>query len=715
MEKNKNQPRDAADLRQKAEAAFIEQAAQSSEDLASLSPEETRRMLHELRVHQIELKMQNEELRIAQEELTASRARYVDLYNFTPVGYVTLSEQGLILEANLTAATLLGESRNNLVNRPLSGFILKEDQEIYFLYRKQFFESDERQECELRMVEKDGTTFWAHITANAAEYDSVPVCHIVINNITERKRSEIVLRDSEARLRLALKAAIAGIWEWDIHTNENIWSDELYQLYDLDPKITEASYESWLQSVFPEDRKVIQIAVHDAAGSERELNIEWRVNTTDGSLRWLMSRGQPLRDAEGKVLKYHGIVIDITERKQSRAEQDKLQAQLNQTQKMESIGTLAGGIAHDFNNILFPIIGYTEMLMEDLSEGNSSIRNDLNQVYTGALRARDLVQQILAFARQEENELKLMKMQPIIKEAMKLIRSTIPTSISIRQNLQSDCRPVTADPTQIHQIVMNLATNAYHAMEENGGELTVNLKEIQLGQDDLINPDMSPGLYACLTICDTGLGMVKDVMNRIFDPFFTTKEKGKGTGMGLSVVHSIVKHMNGEIRVYSEPGKGTEFQVYLPVVGNASEKPAAKADEPMQGGGESILLVDDEQAIIAIEKRILERLGYQVTTRPGSLEALEAFRADPDTFDLVITDMSMPNLSGDQLANQLIRIRPDIPILLCTGYSENMTDEKIKSLGIKGFLMKPIAIKEFAQKIRDVLDHRAVKQNRHTL
>jgi len=535
------------------------------------------------------------------------------------------------------------------------------------------------------------------------EYDGEPVCRIVMIDITGRKQSEETLRHSEARLRLALKAAIAGIWEWDIHTNENIWSDELYQLYDLDPKITEASYESWLQSVFPEDRKAIQIAVHDAAGSERELNIEWRVNTTDGSLRWLMSRGQPLRDADGKVLKYHGIVIDITERKQSRAERDKLQAQLNQAQKMESIGTLAGGIAHDFNNILYPIVGHTEMLMEDFPDAGST-RDSLNAIYTGSLRAKDLVQQILAFARQEKTELKLMKMQPIIKEAMKLIRSTIPATISIRQDLKPDCGPVSADPTQIHQIVMNLATNAYHAMEENGGELKVNLKEIELGEDDLIDPDMSPGLYACLTIGDTGVGMSKDVMNRIFDPFFTTKEKGKGTGMGLSVVHGIVKRMSGEIQVYSEPGKGTEFQVYLPVVGNVSEKQEPEADEPLPGGSERLLLVDDETVIIAMEKQALERLGYQVTSRISSIEALEAFRANPEKFDLVITDMSMPNMSGDKLASELIKIRPDIPILLCTGFSETMTDEKIKSLGLRGILMKPMMMKDLARKIREVLN-----------
>lgn len=429
---------------------------------------------------------------------------------------------------------------------------------------------------------------------------------------------------------------------------------------------------------------------------------ESQILKKDGTAIWVFLNASTVRDDKGAILYFEGFMEDITEHKHDQKEKEKLQAQLTQAQKMESIGTLAGGIAHDFNNILFPILGYTEMLLDDLPE-DALFRESLNVIYTGALRARDLVQQILAFSRQGNNELRLMKMQFIIKEALKLIRSTIPTTISITQNLQADCRPVKADPTQIHQIVMNLTTNAYHAMEENGGELNVTLKEIEVGDYDLINPDMIPGLYACLIVADTGMGINKEVMNRIFDPFFTTKKNGKGTGMGLSVVHGIVKGMNGKIQVYSKPGKGCEFHVYLPVVGSVLENQASSINKPLPGGGERIFLVDDEEAIIAMEQQILERLGYHVTSRICSMEALEAFRAGPDKFDLIITDMSMPKMSGDKLALEIIKIRPDIPILLCTGFSESLTDEKIKSLGIKGLLMKPIVIRDLAQKIREVL------------
>ncbi|MBU8848355.1 MAG: response regulator [Desulfobacterales bacterium] len=380
----------------------------------------------------------------------------------------------------------------------------------------------------------------------------------------------------------------------------------------------------------------------------------------------------------------------------------KIEAQLQQSQKMESIGTLAGGIAHDFNNILFPIMGRTEMLLQDIPE-DSPFHASLNEIFTSALRASDLVKQILTFSRQDTNELSLMKIQPVIKEALKLIRSTIPTTIEIKQYIRNDCGAIKADPTQIHQVVMNLTTNAYHAMEKAGGELKVTLKEIQLGDDDVITPDIMPGVYACLTIADTGTGMDKNILEKIFDPFFTTKKQGKGTGMGLSVVHGIVNSMGGAIQAYSEPGKGTEFKVYFPVEKSSFEKHSTQTKEPVRGGTERILLVDDEEAIIAMEKQILEHLGYQVTSRTSSIEALEAFRANPDKFDLVITDMAMPNMSGDKLAAGLIEIRSDIPILLCTGFSGTISEEKAASLGMKGFILKPIVMKDLANKIREVL------------
>jgi len=296
-----------------------------------------------------------------------------------------------------------------------------------------------------------------------------------------------------------------------------------------------------------------------------------------------------------------------------------------------------------------------------------------------------------------------MKMQPIIKEALKLIRSTIPTTINVNQYIQSDCGVIKADPTQIHQIVMNIATNAYHAMEDTGGELTIKLKEIEIGRSQLINSEMIPGLFACITIADKGIGMNKDLKNKIFDPFFTTKEKGKGTGMGLSVVHGIVTSMHGGIQIFSEPGEGTEFRIYFPIEkGNTGQK--EKINQPLQGGTEHILLVDDEEGIINMESKMLERMGYQVTPYSSSVEALEAFRRNYDNFDVVISDLAMPNMAGEKLASEMLKIRPNIPIILNTGFSDKLNPEIAKMIGIKGILMKPIVKSELAQTLRKVLD-----------
>ena len=551
-------------------------------------------------------------------------------------------------------------------------------------------------ECEARMRHKNGEWVWVLDRGKVAvsTEDGKPL-HMMgtHQDITERKQAENKLRVAHEKMLTILDSIESTVYVADMDTYEILFMNK--------KMITDFSGDKTGEICFSAFRKKLEPCefctndqLLDKNGNPAGVCTWHDQNPITG--KFYINHDRAIEWVDSRMVRLQ-IATDITDLK-------KMETQLTQAQKMESIGTLAGGIAHDFNNILFPIVGHTEMLMDDLSEENSSIRESLNQIYTGALRARDLVKQILAFAREEKDELKLMKMQPIVKEAMKLIRSSIPTTISITQHLNPDCGPVTADPTQIHQIVMNLVTNAYHAMEENGGELKVNLKEIELGRGDLIDPDMSPGLYACLTIADTGAGMDKEVMNRIFDPFFTTKEKGKGTGMGLAVVHGIVKRMSGEIQVYSEPGKGTQFHIYLPLAESVKKQQVTKVEAPIQGGTEHILLVDDEEAILKMEKQALERLGYQVTSLTSSLEALEAFRAAPGKFDMVITDMAMPNMSGDKLSIELTKIRPDIPVLLCTGFSETMTEERIKSLGIRGLLLKPIIIRDLAKKMREVLD-----------
>jgi CheY-like chemotaxis protein len=343
------------------------------------------------------------------------------------------------------------------------------------------------------------------------------------------------------------------------------------------------------------------------------------------------------------------------------------------------------------------------MLLLDTPD-DSPQHHSLSKILAGAKRAGELVKQILTFSRQREHELKPLKVEIVVKEALKLIRSSLPTTIEILHNINKDYGLVMADPTQIHQITMNLCTNAFHAMEETGGKLTITLKEVELETEDLKDPAMIPGPHVRLTVADTGPGMEQSIIDRIFDPYFTTKEEGKGTGLGLAVVHGIVKSHGGQISVYSEPGKGTEFQVCLPVIKKKEETSKVETDAPIQKGDERILLVDDQDMIVQIEKQMLERLGYYVTARASSTDALETFQMQPDKFDLVITDLTMPNMTGDKLAQKLMAIRPDIPVILCTGFSEKMSKEKVKSLRIKGFLMKPVVMKDLSGMIRKVLD-----------
>lgn len=406
-----------------------------------------------------------------------------------------------------------------------------------------------------------------------------------------------------------------------------------------------------------------------------------------------------VKKLEQKML---AVEKEITERERAEEERKKLETQLHQAHKMEAIGTLAGGIAHDFNNVLYSIIGYTELTMDDVPEGSLAQKN-LKEVLKGAMRAKDMVRQILAFSRKDDIQKKPVKIQPVVKEALKLLRSSIPATIEIRQSIDEDCGPVLAASTQIHQVVMNLATNAYQAMREKGGLLELTLMEEEIGSDDS-GPDLYPGTYLKLSVSDTGHGMNSVVMKKIFDPYFSTKGPGEGTGMGLAVVHGIVKSHGGDITVFSKLGEGTTFHVYLPLIKTRLVEPKTVPPGPAPTGTEHILFVDDEEPIVRMMQQILERLGYHVTSRTSSVEALEAFKAKPDEYDLVITDMTMPNMTGIELASGLKEIRSDIPIIMCTGFSETIDEDKAKNMGILAYIMKPFLIDEIAKTIRKVFD-----------
>ncbi len=403
----------------------------------------------------------------------------------------------------------------------------------------------------------------------------------------------------------------------------------------------------------------------------------------------------PIFDENGKIINFVAVKRDVTE-------QLNMQTRLRQAEKMEAIGTLAGGIAHDFNNIIAAIIGYAELSIDDAE--SDRLKRNLEQILKASRRAKDLVQQILAFSRRSDEKRRPLQINPIIKEAMKLMRATIPATIEIRTNISSKDSYILGDPTQIHQLMMNLCTNAAHAMREKGGLLEVNVRDVEMDKDSVQQyQELKPGPYVKIMVRDTGTGIDPQIIDRIFEPYFTTKGVGDGAGMGLALVHSIVKSYRGEIVVYSEKGKGTTFNIFLPRI-QAPVKQEREKKKDLPRGTEKILFVDDEKNIVNVGSQILRRLGYQVAVATSAQSALEIFEKNPDEFDLIITDQTMPRMNGDELARKILAIKPEIPIILCTGYSEVVSKEKAKQMGIAEFLMKPLFSGDLAGVVRRVLD-----------
>ncbi|MBF0526283.1 MAG: PAS domain S-box protein [Deltaproteobacteria bacterium] len=893
-----------------------------------------------------------------------------------------INSEGIFLDANKTLADRMHLPISEIVGRLIWDVFPPE----VSAQRRAYFNMALDEKNQIRFEdERDGSVHDTIINPILDEQGRVVKMVVLGFDISDRWQAENALRESKERLHLALEAAKAGIWEWDLSTNGNTWSDEIWKLYGLEPHSRPPSYELWFETIHPDDKENVAKSVYEAARDKTELNVEYKLNRP-GSSRWLMSRGKPIYDEHGDKIRYIGTVIDVTERKRiedtlfflsqygwiasgedffkalarylgqnlemdfvcinrllddgisaqtlaiysngrfednvsyalkdtpcdevvekttcyytkdvrhlfpndtalqemaaesyvgtalwssegipigliavigrhvldnpqlaesilklvavmaagelerqqteaalkeseerfraiieqaavgvaqiasktgafiqvnqkycdivgySRSEmiektfqlithpddlaanldnmklllegqvrsfsmkkryyrkdgsivwvnltvspmwelgeetdyhiavveditehirageeKARLEVQLRQAQKMEAIGTLAGGIAHDFNNILGTIFGYTQLALDDAKSGLAN-PEFLEQIFKSAKRARDLVQQILVLSRQSRHEKKPVDISLIIEEGIRFLRASLPSNIIIRQEISAGEAVILGDSTQIHQVLINLGTNAAHAMAEKGGSLDIGLTDLHLDADSAIRyVDLKPGPYLKLTVQDSGHGIAPSVIDRIFDPFFTTKDIGKGTGMGLSIVHGIVKQHGGAVNVFSEPGKGSIFSVLLPrfIGKKAAETTEVTAAIPC--GSERVLLVDDEPGLIATHGKILVRLGYRVTSSTSSLEALEMFKASPQDYDLVITDMTMPYMTGDNLAREIMSLRPEIPVILCTGYSEAVSEEKIYETGIKGFLIKPIEVIRLAKLIRQVL------------
>jgi two-component system cell cycle sensor histidine kinase/response regulator CckA len=548
---------------------------------------------------------------------------------------------------------------------------------------------------ELEEYVKDGSTIWVEVTASFlrnTEGEPVGIMGIT-RDITERKRTEKALRNSEERFSKAFHISPAPTIISTIDDGRYVDVNDSFLLmlgYSREEMIghTASALNVWVN--YADRKRAVRNLTEQGPIRGEVLHLR----TKSGEIRDVLVSAEIITLNEQNFIL--SIFYDITN-------QRKLENQLRQIHKMEAIGTLAGGIAHDFNNILSAVIGYAEMALGE-PKIDDRLRRYLSQIYKAGERARDLVKQILTFSRQQEQQRKPVLVAPVVKEGIKLLRSSLPSTIQITMSITKAPTMILADPTQIHQIMMNLCTNASHAMREKGGTLDIRLVREGVEQARTFNSfDLPAGNYAKLTVGDTGCGIDPSIMNRIFDPFYTTKPPGEGTGLGLSVVYGIVRDHDGAIDVTSKPGKGTTVSVYLPLVENG-EVLSERMSERIPGGSERILFVDDEAALVELGSTMLASLGYHITSRTSSIEALEAFRAAPHDFDLVITDTTMPNMRGDGLAGELLKIRPDISIILCTGFSEMISEEKAKSVGIRQFIMKPIFKNDLAKAVRDVLD-----------
>jgi PAS domain S-box-containing protein len=550
---------------------------------------------------------------------------------------------------------------------------------------------------ETRRQTKDGRQIDVSVTASpikGADGRAIGVSKVA-RDITGRKQAEHLLRESEEKFRQIAENINEVFWITDptmrrmIYVSpayEKIWGRTCQSLY--------AAPHTWLDAVHPEDReRVIRRAATRLATGE--YNEVYRITRPDGSLRWIHDRAVPLRNAAGEIHRLIGTAGDVTENR-------KLEDAFRQAQKMESIGQLAGGIAHDFNNILSAIVANLELAKMDAA-GHPALLEPLENISHASRRAAELVRQILTFSRQNRPEREPLKLNHVVLEALKLLRSSVPATIRIQTEL-TETPAVLANRTAIHQLIMNLGTNAWQAMRDQTGVLKVEMNALEVDENFVkTHPDLGPGRYVQLSVSDTGCGMDRATQEHIFEPFFTTKGVGQGTGLGLAVVHGIMKSHDGGVSVYSQPGQGTKFHLYFPVIETEIAEEKLEAAPIPRGNGEHILFVDDEDALAGAAKKMLERLGYTVTTTTSPTEALAAVRAQPEAFDLVITDLTMPGMDGARLGGQLLQLQPNLPIILTTGYSGLMTAEKVRELGFRELLSKPCTLRTLGETVHRAL------------
>lgn len=641
----------------------------------------------------LEMDIDITEQKKAQETLKRAAAYDRSLIEASVDLLVTINHQGMISDVNTAAERVTGYARDELIGTDFCDYFT-DPSKAKAGYEHVFREGTVR-DYELEILHKDGHMTPVLYNASVYRDESGKVVGVfaAARDISERRRMEQVLRESEERYRTAIESASDGValMRGDEHIYVNRRFAEIFG-YDDPSEITGKPHAL---TVHPDDLAMVsEINRMRQKGEPVPSRYEFRGIRKDGTQRNV--------EVSATMINYRGepaslvYLRDITDYKN-------LEDQLRQSQKMEAIGTLAGGIAHDFNNILAAIIGFAEMVEEDLPQESPSIPR-IGRVISAANRGKELVRQILTFSRKAEPTRKPQSLAPIIEEAVQFLRASLPSTIDINLSMKATKDTIVASPTEIQQILMNLATNAAFAMREKGGALGIRVTNIEFEpHSPVLDEDVDPGEYVQLTVTDTGIGMPTEVMKRAFDPFFTTKEVGKGTGMGLAVVYGIVKSLGGTIAIESEPGISSTFRIFLPVA-RIEKKSEEGREQVIPKGTERVLFVDDEELLMEWGQAALERLGYTVTAVTDSTQALNLFSSDPSAFDLVILDQTMPGLTGLNLSGKLLAIRANIPIILCTGHSDSVTSEKAREAGIKEFLLKPLRKQQLAEVVRRVLN-----------
>ncbi|WP_198002411.1 PAS domain-containing hybrid sensor histidine kinase/response regulator [Chlorobium ferrooxidans] len=818
--------------------AKAEAGLRNSQDNAvefSASPEEMRRLIHELTVHQLELNMQHEELFQSRIELEKSLNRYADLYDFAPVGYLTLSRESRIVEGNLTAAKILGVSRSLLPDKYLYNFITAYDRTPFTAFIEQVFTlKGEPSYCEVSLKPKAVQADQLHLaTPSSVRMDAVlndngENCRLVLTDVTRQQKAEHVISANHERQQLILKETHSGIWEWDIKSNTNVWSDELWPMYGLEQNDLEASYELWKECIEPRERSAVETAVWHAVQQGEDFSIEWRVRNCPDPGRWLMSKGIPYKDQTGEITRYVGIVVDITELKRARQigieerlftknviesipgayyiidtngsyigwnaflrdeivgkpesemlhtpvgsvlhpedlpvvqqkiinviehgieekvearvllrggpefrwylltgkkiiidgntcvigtgiditeqkqieeENAQLEMQLVQSQKMEMLGTLAGGIAHDFNNMLGVILGYTEMLLDEFSPADAHYL-DIDAIREAAARSAELTQQLLAFARKQTIVPEVFQLNASVEKMLPMLRRLIGENITLHFVPATNKTQIKIDPSQIDQILVNLCVNARDSITGNG-QITIKINRCDIAES---SSELSKKVveYLALSVNDDGCGIAKNDIPHIFEPFFTTKEQGKGTGLGLSTIYGIVKQNNGRIDCKSESGIGTTITVYLPLNRDQSASEREEVSDPLTHQGDhTILIVEDEPGILKLCKLMLERKGYRVLVAETPRDAITLADKYNEKIDLLLTDVIMPEMNGQDLSEIILAVRPDIKILFMSGYTADALGGTTNIHTEHHFIRKPFTITSLNNAVFDTLN-----------